>query len=98
MGVSVILACAGKGERAGFNKNKLLVKNGGITAIERVYSAFFSVKEINQIMIPGVSELGVQEGLVDYCNLRGRVFPIIDAPINATYEEVLDFFSAFQGE
>ena len=51
MGVSVILACAGKGERAGFNKNKLLVKNGGITAIERVYSAFSSVKEINQIIV-----------------------------------------------
>lgn len=63
----------------------------------KALKAFDIVREINQIMIPGVSELGVQEGLVDYCNLRGRVFPIVDAPCNATYEEVLDFYAKLSG-
>lgn len=51
MGVSVILACAGKGERAGQNKNKLLVSVSGATAIQRVYNAFKKTGLINQYII-----------------------------------------------
>lgn len=40
MKTSLILACAGKGERAGQNKNKLLVKVGGVTCLERTLSVF----------------------------------------------------------
>ena len=59
--------------------------------------ALDTVKDLNQLAIPGVSVLGVQEGLVDYCNLRGNIFPIVDAPLNATYEEVLDFYAKLSG-
>lgn len=70
MGVSVILACAGKGERAGFNKNKLLIKQNGLTAIELVFSAFKKCKEITQIVIaanpfdqPEITEL-IKDGFI----------------------------------
>ena len=51
MSVSVILACAGKGERAGFNKNKLLVKYNGQTAIEKTFNAFYSSNLVDQIIL-----------------------------------------------
>ena len=51
MKTSVIITCAGKGERAGFEKNKLLVKIDGVTVIERVFNAFKNSTEINQIVL-----------------------------------------------
>lgn len=38
--VTAVICAAGKGERAGFEKNKLLVPFGGITALERTVAAF----------------------------------------------------------
>ena len=51
MKVSLILACAGVGARAGFNKNKLLVSNGEKTVLEQTLSAFIDSKLIDQIII-----------------------------------------------
>ena len=51
MKVSLILACAGVGARAGFNKNKLLVENGEKTVLEQTLSAFYNSGLINQIVV-----------------------------------------------
>jgi 2-C-methyl-D-erythritol 2,4-cyclodiphosphate synthase/2-C-methyl-D-erythritol 4-phosphate cytidylyltransferase len=51
MKVSLILACAGKGSRAGFDKNKLLVKVGNKTCFEKTFSAFYDSELIDQIII-----------------------------------------------
>ncbi len=50
MKVTLILACAGKGERAGFNKNKLLVDIDG-TVLSRTLSAFESSNLIDDYVI-----------------------------------------------
>ena len=54
--VSLILACAGKGSRAGFDKNKLLVKSNGKTVLERTLDAFINCGKIDQIVITASSE------------------------------------------
>ncbi len=51
MKVSLILTCAGKGERAGFEKNKLLVDFGGETCLSRVFSAFENSHLIDEFII-----------------------------------------------
>ncbi|MBR1983948.1 MAG: 2-C-methyl-D-erythritol 2,4-cyclodiphosphate synthase [Clostridia bacterium] len=51
MKTSVIITCAGKGERAGFNKNKLLVKVDGVTTVERVFKVFKNCDKIDQIIL-----------------------------------------------
>ena len=51
MKTSVIITCAGKGERAGFDKNKLLVNVDGITTIERVFTVFKNCDKIDQIIL-----------------------------------------------
>lgn len=51
MGVTLILACAGKGNRAGFQKNKLLVSFGGTTCLERTLSAFLKSGLIDQYVV-----------------------------------------------
>ena len=51
MKVSLILACAGVGARAGFDKNKLLVENNGKTVLEHTLTAFYDSKLIDQIII-----------------------------------------------
>lgn len=51
MKVSLILACAGTGVRAGFNKNKLLVEKGGKTVLEQTLCAFYDSGLIDQIVI-----------------------------------------------
>ena len=51
MKVSLILACAGVGARAGFNKNKLLVENAGKTVLEHTLSAFYNSGIIDEIII-----------------------------------------------
>lgn len=51
MKVSLILACAGKGARAGFNKNKLLICQNGQTVLEQTLCAFTKSSLIDQIII-----------------------------------------------
>lgn len=51
MKVSLILACAGKGERAGFEKNKLLVEKNGKTILEQTLSAFIESGKIDEYII-----------------------------------------------
>lgn len=48
--ICAIVCAAGKGERAGFSKNKLLVPVGGRTVLERTVSAF-DFPEIEEILI-----------------------------------------------
>ncbi len=49
--VTAIITCAGKGERASFGKNKLLVKFNGLTVIERTLSAFIKNKNVDNIIV-----------------------------------------------
>ena len=56
MKVSLILACAGKGERAGFSTNKLLVKTNGQTVIERTLSQFVKTGLIDQYVVTASRE------------------------------------------
>ena len=51
MKTSLILACAGKGARAGFNQNKLLITKNGSTILEQTLNAFVNSKLIDQIII-----------------------------------------------
>ncbi len=50
MKISVILCCAGKGTRTGFEKNKLLVPLLGITPIERAITNF-CLPEVGEILL-----------------------------------------------
>ncbi len=49
--VSLILTCAGKGERAGFGKNKLLVDVNGTTVIARTLSVFVKSGLIDEYVV-----------------------------------------------
>lgn len=51
MKVSLILACAGKGERVGLGKNKLLVPHGGVTCLEKTLEAFINSNLIDEFII-----------------------------------------------
>ena len=51
MKVSFILTCAGKGLRAGFDKNKLLIDVDGRTCLERNLDTILTSKLIDQIII-----------------------------------------------
>lgn len=51
MKVSAIITAGGKGERAGFNKNKLLVEVQGSTLLEKTFNAFKSHGSIDEIVI-----------------------------------------------
>ena len=51
MKTSLILACAGKGERAGFNKNKLLLTKNGKTYIELALNKFIESGLINEYIV-----------------------------------------------
>ena len=51
MKVSLILASAGKGERAGFNENKLLQKINNQTIIEKTLSVFYNSGLIDQYVV-----------------------------------------------
>jgi 2-C-methyl-D-erythritol 4-phosphate cytidylyltransferase len=51
MGVTAIITCAGRGERAGFGYNKLLKDLGGITPFEKCVSVFKRVDKIDRIII-----------------------------------------------
>lgn len=71
MKVSFILTCAGKGVRAGFNKNKLLVEKDGKTCLERALIAVYSSKLVDEIIVTSSKE--------DFDTVRN-----ICAPYNAT--------------
>ena len=51
MKISLILACAGKGERVGYGKNKLLVNVNGTTCLEKTLSAFKESNLIDEYVI-----------------------------------------------
>ncbi len=51
MKVSLILACAGSGSRAGFNKNKMLVKIGGVPLINKTLNGFISSGLIDEFIV-----------------------------------------------
>ena len=51
MKISLILTCAGKGSRAGFDKNKLLVPINGRTCLDVALSAFVSTGLIDQYIV-----------------------------------------------
>lgn len=51
MKTSLIIACAGKGTRAKFSKNKLLVEFNGKTTLERTVNAFTKTGLINQYIL-----------------------------------------------
>lgn len=51
MKVSLILACAGKGSRAGFDKNKLLVEFDGKPAFMRAFCAFYDSGLIDEYIL-----------------------------------------------
>lgn len=56
MKVSLILTCAGKGLRAGFEKNKLLVKTDNITVIEKTLSQFIKSGVIEEYIVTSGKE------------------------------------------
>ena len=56
MKTTLILTCAGKGVRAGFSKNKLLVKVGSVTLLEKTLSAFTKTPYIKQYIITASEE------------------------------------------
>ena len=51
MKTSLILACAGKGVRAGFDKNKLLVEFDGKPCFEHTFEVFFNSNLFEQIIL-----------------------------------------------
>ncbi len=56
MKTSLILTCAGKGERAGFEKNKLLTSINGTTVLERSFSTFVKSGLIDEYVITASKE------------------------------------------
>lgn len=51
MKVTAIITCAGKGTRAGFDKNKLLQKTDGITYLEKTANVFLGCELIDNLVI-----------------------------------------------
>lgn len=56
MKVSFILTCAGRGVRAGFGKNKLLIETEGKTCLERSLIAVYSSNLVNEIVVTASEE------------------------------------------
>ncbi len=56
MKTSLILACAGKGLRAGLGQNKLLYKNHNETILEKTLNAFIDSNLIDQVVITASKE------------------------------------------
>lgn len=56
MKTTLILACAGKGQRAGFNKNKLLIKFNGQSVLEKTLSVFLDSGLIDEYVVTISSE------------------------------------------
>ncbi len=51
MKVSLILACAGKGVRAGFDKNKLLIELNGTPCFMRTFETFYNSGLVDQFIL-----------------------------------------------
>lgn len=51
MKITAIITCAGKGTRAGFEKNKLLQSVEGITYLEKTAKAFLACEQIDEIIL-----------------------------------------------
>lgn len=49
---------------------------------------FDVIEDVNLLAIPGVTIEGVQENLVEYCNTRGTIFPVIAESDSKTIEGV----------
>ncbi len=73
MKVSLILTCAGKGLRAGFNKNKLLVPFNGFTVLERTVKKFVDSNLIDEFIITANSddESTIKQMFSDYTVVLG---------------------------
>lgn len=56
MKVTAIITCAGKGLRAGFNKNKLLIPFDGKTVLERTLAAFYKNERVSRIIVTASEE------------------------------------------
>lgn len=56
MKISLILACAGKGARSGYQKNKLFFSTDNKTLLEKTLDAFINSKLIDQIIISASKE------------------------------------------
>ena len=56
MKTTAIITCAGKGQRAGFNKNKLLQLCGEITYLEKTIRVFYTHTEIDDIILTSSAE------------------------------------------
>ncbi len=72
MKVSLILASAGKGERAGFEKNKLLVKDAsGTTILQSTLNAFIESGKIDEYVITAskVDFEEIKNLIPDYCKI-----------------------------
>ncbi len=72
MKVTLILACAGKGERAGFGKNKLLVRDAdGKTVLERTLNKFIDSGKIDEyVLTVSPADYEFVKGIVpEYCKL-----------------------------
>ncbi len=96
MKATLILACAGKGARAGFEKNKLLVENAtGKTVLESTLNAFISSGLIDEYIISASqNDFDVIKGLVpDYCQVilggETRTQSVKNALAKATGDVVL---------
>ena len=71
-----------------------------VATFKKCLASFDVIEDVNMLAITGETATGIQEALVEYCDTRGDIFPIIDAPQRATLEEVQDFkdkFSSYVG-
>ncbi len=95
MNVTLILACAGEGKRAGFQKNKLLIDAGGCTVLQKTLSVFIKSGLINQYIVT-LSERDINEvsptlpsGVEVVLGGKTRTDSVKNALIKATGDVVL---------
>ena len=69
--------------------------NPNVATFKRGLSCFDTIKDVNLLAITGVNLTGVQEALVEYCDTRGTIFPIIDAVAEEDLESVMDYKDKF---
>lgn len=82
-----------------------LVLTGGTDALDSLADGDFSkgltaldsVRDVNLVAIPGKTESTLVAELVTYCDTRNDCFAIVDAPENATDEEVRTFREKLNG-
>lgn len=69
--------------------------NPNVATFKRGLSCFDTIKDVNLLAITGVTETGVQEALVEYCDTRGTIFPIVDAVVEEELENLMDYKDKF---